>query len=83
MTNTEFHTRPLAAADLTRVIDIDAQYVGRRRDGFYRKRLEAALADPGGFAYLGCEVDGTLQGYLLARLQDGEYGTAGRSATGA
>lgn len=81
MTSAEFHTHPLAAADLTRVIDIDAQYVGRRRDGFYRKRLEAALADPGGFAYLGCDVDGTLQGYLLARLQDGEYGTAGRSAS--
>jgi len=81
MTNTEFHTRPLTADDLERVIDIDAQYVGRRRDGFYRKRLEAALADPGGFAYLACDVDGTLQGYLLARLQDGEYGTAGRSAS--
>ena len=81
MTSTDFHTRPLTAADLARVIDIDAQYVGRRRDGFYRKRLEAALADPGGFAYLACDVDGTLQGYLLARLQDGEYGTAGRSAS--
>ena len=81
MTNTEFPTRPLTADDLERVIDIDAQYAGRRRDGFYRKRLEAALADPGGFAYLACDVDGTLQGYLLARLQDGEYGTAGLSAS--
>jgi ribosomal protein S18 acetylase RimI-like enzyme len=81
MTSAEFHTRPLVAADLTRVIDIDAQYVGRRRAGFFRKRLEAALADPGGFAYLACDVDGSLQGYLLARLQDGEYGTAGRSAS--
>jgi ribosomal protein S18 acetylase RimI-like enzyme len=81
MTNAEFHTRPLVAADLTHVIDIDAQYVGRRRDGFFRKRLEAALADPSGFAYLACDVDGSLQGYLLARLQDGEYGTAGRSAS--
>ena len=47
MVNTEFRTRPLTADDLTRVIDIDAQSVGRRRDDFYRKRLEAALADPG------------------------------------
>lgn len=74
-------TRPLTADDLQRVIDIDAKYVGRRREGFYRKRLEAALADPGGFAYLGCEVNGELQGFLLARLQEGEYGTAGRSAS--
>jgi ribosomal protein S18 acetylase RimI-like enzyme len=81
MPDEKFQTRPLVAADLERVIDIDAQYVGRRRDGFYRKRLEAALADPGGFAYLGCDVDGALQGFLLARLQEGEYGTAGRSAS--
>jgi ribosomal protein S18 acetylase RimI-like enzyme len=81
MTAADFHTRPLAADDLERVIDIDAQFVGRRRDGFFRKRLEAALADPGGFAYLACDVAGALQGYLLARLQDGEYGTAGRSAS--
>ena len=47
MVSTEFRTRPLTADDLERVIDIDAQSVGRRRDGFYRKRLEAALADPG------------------------------------
>ncbi len=81
MTGADFHTRPLAADDLERVIDIDAQFVGRRRDGFFRKRLEAALADQGGFAYLACDVEGALQGYLLARLQDGEYGAAGRSAS--
>jgi GNAT superfamily N-acetyltransferase len=77
----KFHTRPLAADDLERVLDIDAQYVGRRREGFYRKRLEAALADPGGFAYLACDVDGSLKGFLLARLQDGEYGSTDRSAS--
>ncbi len=73
--------RPLTADDLRRVIDIDAAYVGRRREGFYRKRLEAALVDPGGFAYLGYDSRGKLQGFLLARLQAGEYGTAARSAS--
>jgi ribosomal protein S18 acetylase RimI-like enzyme len=77
----QFHTRPLAAADLERVIEIDSQYTGRRRDGFYRKRLDAALADPQGFVYLGCDNDATLQGFLLARLQQGEYGTANRTAS--
>jgi ribosomal protein S18 acetylase RimI-like enzyme len=81
MASAEFQTRPLTADDLGRVIDIDAQYVGRRRDGFYRKRLEAALANPANFIYLGADGDGTLQGFLLASLQEGEYGTEGRSAS--
>ncbi len=81
MAKKDFKTRPLDADDLQRVLDIDANYVGRRREGFYRKRLEAALDDPGGFAYLGCDENGTLQGFLLARFQEGEYGTAGRSAS--
>jgi ribosomal protein S18 acetylase RimI-like enzyme len=79
--NNKFHTRPLTVDDLERVIEIDSQHTGRRRDGFYRKRLHAALSDPGGFVYLGCEENGTLQGYLLARLQEGEYGTSERSAS--
>jgi len=79
--NEEFHSRPLAADDLDRVIEIDNHYTGRRRDGFYRKRLEAALAEPQNFVFLGCESNATLQGFLLARLQEGEYGTPGRTAS--
>ena len=73
-------TRPLVADDLERVIEIDSQYTGHRRYGFFRNRLEAALAKPQGFVFLGCDKDNLLQGYLLARLQEGEYGTAGHFA---
>lgn len=81
MADTGLQTRPLTGDDLERVIEIDSQYVGRRRDGFYRKRLEAALAEPANFIYIGCDVNGKLQGFLLARLQEGEYGTEGRAAS--
>lgn len=74
MTIRNLETRSLTADDLERVIEIDAHYTGRRRDGFYRKRLEAAIAEPKGFVYLGCDVDGVLRGFLLARLQEAEYG---------
>lgn len=77
----DLQTRPLVAGDLERVIEIDRQYTGRRRHGFFRKRLQAALAEPRSFVYLGCEDDVVLQGYLLARLQEGEYGTSGRTAS--
>jgi GNAT superfamily N-acetyltransferase len=77
----KFDARPLVAGDLERVIEIDCEYTGRRRDGFYRKRLEAALAEPRNFVYLGCESNAVLQGFLLARLQEGEYGTEKPSAS--
>ena len=79
--NAKTTTRPLVSNDLERVIEIDSQHTGRRREGFYRKRLEAALRVPLGFVYLGCENDAGLQGFLLARLQQGEYGTAKRTAS--
>jgi N-acetylglutamate synthase-like GNAT family acetyltransferase len=77
----EFDTRPLVADDLQRVIEIDSQYTGRRREGFYRTRLQAAQAEPANYVYLGCEEEGVLQGFLLARLQEGEYGTRDRYAS--
>ncbi len=77
----DFQTRPLVADDLQRVIEIDSEYTGRRRNGFFRKRLDAALAEPNKFVYLGCEIDTVLQGFLLARLQEGEYGSEEPSAS--
>jgi ribosomal protein S18 acetylase RimI-like enzyme len=72
--------RPLTRDDFDRVVAIDAQLAGRRRPGFYRKRLEAALAEPGHFIYAGVDLDGELAGFLMARLIEGEYGAAGRIA---
>jgi len=77
----KFLTRPLVTDDLQRVIEIDSNYSGRRRDGFFHKRLDAALAEPHKFVYLGCEIDAVLQGFLLARLQEGEYGSEEPSAS--
>lgn len=66
--------RPLSADDFESVVDIDAALAGRRRPGFFEKRLVAALAEPDSFVYIGCECGGALQGYLIARLLGGEYG---------
>lgn len=77
----KLQTRALVASDLERVIQIDSEYTDRRRDGFYRKRLEAAIAEPRNFVYLGYESNAVLQGFLLARLHEGEYGTEGSSAS--
>lgn len=67
-------TRPLTKNDLDAVVNIDGVNSGRRRPGFFEKRLSAALAEPGSFIYIGHDVEGELKGYLLARLMEGEYG---------
>lgn len=72
--------RPLIAADLNRVVDIDASIGGRRRASFFEKRLEAALDEPGYFIYIGCDLGGALQGFLQARLLEGEYGSSEKIA---
>jgi ribosomal protein S18 acetylase RimI-like enzyme len=72
--NKKLSIRPLTPADLEKVLDIDEQLVGRRRPGFYNKRLAAALSEPDIYIYIGCEVDGVLQGYLIPRIINEEYG---------
>lgn len=67
-------TRPLTKQDFDQVVNIDASISGRRRPGFFEKRLAAALEEPKYFVYIGCEYQGKLKGFLLVRLQEGEYG---------
>ena len=73
-TLTRISTRPLTESDFPNVVNIDAFNSGRRRPGFFEKRLHAALAEPDYFIYIGHDVEGELKGYLLARLLEGEYG---------
>ncbi len=66
--------RALTPDDLNRVVAIDAELSGRSRSQFYRKRLEAALARPQEFIYLGYDDSGQLDGFVMARLLEGEFG---------
>ncbi|MFQ5535450.1 MAG: GNAT family N-acetyltransferase [Sphingomonadales bacterium] len=72
--------RPLTADDLDRVIEIDQEFTGRKRRGFFEKRLAAALAEPHAFLYVGCEQGGELKGFVLARILEGEFGQGERIA---
>jgi len=66
--------RALKPDDLERVVDIDSRITGRSRKKFFEKRLEAALANTGGFIAVATETGGSLTGFAIARLQDGEFG---------
>ena len=66
--------RSLEAADLERVIVIDARITGRRRDEYFRLKMQQALRDTGIAISLAAEIDGLCAGYLLARVYYGEFG---------
>ena len=53
---------------------------GRARRGFFVKRLEAALAFPDAFVVVGAGEGDRLDGYVIARVQVGEFGEERPSA---
>lgn len=71
---TEPTVRPLKAADLGRVVEIDAAHTGVARGHFFEKRLRAAEREPEEFIHLGTGTARTLAAYALARVQRGEFG---------
>ncbi len=69
-------TRPLAPADLERVVAIDGAAAGRSRRGFYARRFAALAQDPASEVALAAERDGQVVGFALAHRLDGEFGGA-------
>ena len=79
----EFDTvdvRQLHPRDLEAVIRLDAKIVGRRRDEFFKVKLEQALADTGIQVSLAAESSGTFVGFCLCRVYYGEFGSMERVA---
>ncbi|MCB9898377.1 MAG: GNAT family N-acetyltransferase [Planctomycetes bacterium] len=68
------HVRRLRPDDLERVIAIDARITGRRREEYFKVKLRQALSGAGVEVSLAGEVDGSLVGYLIARVWYGEFG---------
>jgi GNAT superfamily N-acetyltransferase len=66
--------RRLVAQDLDAVVEIDAQIVGRSRRAYFERRLQAALRAPALHTQFAAEEDGVLEGYVLARRLEGEFG---------
>ena len=66
--------RRLTAQDLDAVVEIDAQITGRSRRAYFERRLQAALRAPALHTQFAAEEDGVLEGYVLARKLEGEFG---------
>ena len=67
--------RGLKPADLESVIALDARNTGRRREEFFRIKLQQNLQETGIKVSLAAEIDRLFVGFLLARVFYGEFGT--------
>lgn len=65
--------RLLAAGDVARIIAIDHAITGRRRDGFYQRRVAAMQKHRDELIGLGHADGGRLSGFALASILDGEF----------
>lgn len=66
--------RGLRPDDFDAVVAIDAKNVGRRREAFFRMKLEENVSATGLRVSLAAELDGLFVGFLLARVYYGEFG---------
>jgi len=66
--------RGLTPDDLAAVIAVDAKNVGRRREEYFRVKLQQNLAETGIKVSLAAELGGCFVGFLLARVFYGEFG---------
>lgn len=75
-TGTRIQVRGLRPDDFDQVVRIDQKNVGRRREEYFRLKLEENLASKGLRVSLAAERDGMFAGFLLARVFYGEFGRA-------
>jgi len=68
--------RGLKPEDLEAVIALDAKIFKRRREEYFKLKLQQNLAESGVKVSLAAELDGCFCGFLLARLFYGEFGIA-------
>lgn len=71
--------RALAASDVAEVTRLDALLQGRTRNAYFARRLAAAVREPRFHVQL-CSTDASgITGFVLARVQEGEFGGTART----
>jgi GNAT superfamily N-acetyltransferase len=70
----ELPVRSMAEGDLPAIVRIDQKITGRDRTRYYRRKASEALRQSGVRVSLVAEVDRQFAGFLMARVDLGEYG---------
>jgi len=72
--------RSLDADDLAALVRIDSKITGRDRTGYYRRKVDEALQQSGIRLSLVAEEDGIVIGFIMARVDYGEFGQTATTA---
>jgi ribosomal protein S18 acetylase RimI-like enzyme len=68
--------RSMAPGDLDAIVAIDAKLTGRDRRPYYEAKLQEMIGETGVRVSLISEMDGRPAGYIMARVDYGEFGRA-------
>lgn len=66
--------RSMEEGDLAAIIGIDRKITGRDRTSYYRHKMAEAINESGVRVSLVAEVDGQFAGFVMARVDYGEFG---------
>ena len=77
----EVLVRSLQESDLGRVVRIDERITGRNRLAYYERKFAEALRESGVRVSLVAETDELVTGFVMARVDYGEFGLAEATAT--
>ncbi|CAA6603439.1 conserved hypothetical protein [Rhodospirillaceae bacterium LM-1] len=66
--------RSMTDADLSGVIAIDKKITGRDRTAFYKRKMAEVIRESGVRVSLVAELEGGFAGFLMARVDYGEFG---------
>ncbi len=72
--------RSLAEGDLDAIVRIDKRITARDRAGYLRRKLDQAINESGVRVSLVAEIDGQVVGFIMARVDYGEFGQAATAA---
>ncbi len=67
--------RSMTADDLDAIVRIDKRLTGRDRRNYYQRKLENVMSSSAVRVSLVAEIDGAAAGYVMARVDYGEFGT--------
>jgi predicted N-acetyltransferase YhbS len=71
-----FPVRSLREGDLDAIVRIDKKLTGRDRRDYFEAKLREAMSETGVRISLVAEIDGHLAGFVMARVDYGEFGRA-------
>ncbi len=66
--------RSMTRDDLAAILRIDRRITGRDRTAYFKRKLAEAMEESGVRVSLVAEIDGQVAGFIMARVEFGEFG---------